>query len=111
MSRKRPDLKRQLALTRARLRGMREISEKLMAGGYTVSGGSAPVVVPVRDFDKPAKFVQCWAVGRGFAAVTQALDEDGQVWERVSLIEKDTSTGKKTLTSSWWERVDMTRKG
>jgi hypothetical protein len=55
----------------------------------------------------PAHFIQCWAVGRGYSAVTQALDSEGQVWERHSVIEK--TDGVSRLKDSWWEALDMKR--
>ena len=49
------------------------------------------------------RFVQCWAVsGR---PVTQALDESGQVWERIW--RKATATEPET---SWWEPLNMERR-
>ena len=51
----------------------------------------------------PPRFIQCWAVsGR---PVTQALDESGQVWERVW--RKATATEPET---SWWEPLNMERR-
>lgn len=58
-----------------------------------------------RKAGTPAPFVQCWAVSRGYSSITQALDADGQVWERVSQLEN------KVLVDSWWEPLTMTRKG
>ena len=60
--------------------------------------------LPPRMPGQPARFVLCWAVNRGFSGITQALDQEGQVWERVSLLEN------KVLIDSWWEPVNMTRK-
>ena len=96
-----------LRIARAELRGMRHV---IASGEFTVSGG-APVAVPIPDSGRPPRFIQCWAVGRGYAAVTQALDELGQVWERVSILEKDSSTNAKVLKESYWIKLDMTRKG
>ncbi len=60
-------------------------------------------IAPATPHAGPPRFVQCWAVhGR---PVTQALDESGQVWERVYRKAPDT-----TPAESWWERLDMTRK-
>ena len=51
----------------------------------------------------PPRFIQGWAVsGR---PVTQALDESGQVWERVW--RKATATEPET---SWWEPLNMERR-
>ena len=51
----------------------------------------------------PPQFIQCWAVsGR---PVTQALDSEGQVWERIW--RKATAT---TSEESWWEPLSMERR-
>lgn len=57
----------------------------------------------------PAKFVQCWPINRGgYNSITQALDEDGRVWERVSKVES--VNGVKTLVDSWWIPLSMDRR-
>ena len=58
----------------------------------------------IRVVGQPARFISAWAVNRGYSGITQALDEDGQVWERVSHLEN------KVLIDSWWEPLPMTRK-
>ena len=55
----------------------------------------------------PSQFIQCWAVGRGYSGVTQALDSAGQVWERVSVMEKVGTVN--TLKDSWWIPLSMRR--
>lgn len=60
-------------------------------------------VLPARREPPTGKFVQCWAVhGR---PVTQALDDQGQVWERV--YRKPTET---TPAESWWEPLGLERR-
>ena len=83
----------ELAIARAKNRAYRD--------ALTGTKGS---LIPSRPDGQPARFVQCWAVSRGYSSITQALDEDGQVWERVSLLEN------KILVDAWWEPVSMTRK-
>lgn len=61
----------------------------------------------------PPQFLQCWAVNRGFAGVTQALDSAGQVWERVSLMEEvlnEDGKKQKRLKESWWAPISMQRR-
>ncbi len=60
----------------------------------------------------PAQFIQCWAVGRGYSGITQALDSAGQVWERVSLMGESQQDGvkRKFLKESWWEPLSMERR-
>lgn len=67
----------------------------------------------VRGQGEPARFIQGWVVPRGLASVTQALDEDGVVWERHVLLEDEMVEGKtvKVIKESWWEPLAMTRKG
>lgn len=89
-----PSLRQQLRVAQAKLKV------------YRTTVGTE--VVQVRALGQPAKFVQAWPVQRGYSSVTQALDEDGQVWERISVVEN--VNGKKTLKASWWEPLDMTRK-
>lgn len=55
------------------------------------------------------QFVQCWAVGRGAASVVQALDDRGQVWERVVDLFAGES-GRKEIRGAWWIKLDMTRR-
>ena len=83
---------RQLAIARAKNRAYREAIQHREYRGKFVAGADQP------------RFIQCWAVSRGYSSITQALDEDGQVWERVSLLEN------KILVDAWWEPVSMTRK-
>ena len=68
---------------------------------------SAPT--PARR-DGPAKFIQGWVVPRGYASVTQALDEDGQVWERVIQLSPKEPGKRQEVMDSWWEKIGMTRK-
>lgn len=86
--------KAQAAIYRAQLRA---IYRALAA----LPSKPAPVT---RKAGSPAPFVQCWAVSRGYSSITQALDADGQVWERVSRLEN------KVLVDSWWEPIPMTRR-
>jgi len=60
--------------------------------------------------DGPAKFIQGWVVPRGYASVTQALDEDGQVWERVIQLSPKEPGKRQEVMDSWWEKIGMTRK-
>ena len=106
---------------KARPRKKRTPREQLLVARATVAAYRQALKAPaveatptavappmLRAAGAPARFVQCWAVGRGYSGITQALDEDGQVWERVSVIEN--VAGTKTLKESWWEKLDMTRK-
>ena len=60
----------------------------------------------------PPQFIQCWAVGRGYSGVTQALDSAGQVWERVSLMGEIEVEGKKVkvVKDSYWLPLSMQRR-
>lgn len=93
------DPDRKLAIARAQLKVYRQ-AVRVPAG----------VEVPgiLRDPGAPARFVHAWTVQRGYTGITQALDEDGQVWERVIIIEN--IAGRKTAKDSWWEPIPMTRK-
>ncbi len=52
----------------------------------------------------PARFVHCWAVyGR---PVTQALDEDGQVWELHTVMDGAT----KKVAEQFWTPLGMERR-
>ena len=87
-------LKAQRDIARAQLRAIHKALAEIPS--------AAPV--HVRKKGEAARFVHCWPVSRGYFQTTQALDEDGQVWERVSLLEN------KVLVDSWWEPIPMTRK-
>ena len=65
-----------------------------------------------RPTNGPARFIQCWSVNRGVASVTQALDEEGVVWERRLLLEDQVIEGQKVkrVKESWWEKVSMERR-
>ncbi len=92
-ARRRPTAKDQLRAARARIRGLR------------VEVGLMTHVASLRPEPQPTtgRFVQCWAVsGR---PVTQALDDTGQVWERVW--RKATAT---TPEESFWEPLNMERR-
>jgi len=60
----------------------------------------------------PPQFIMCWAVGRGYSGVTQALDSAGQVWERRTLMEEVLVDGKKVKEAkdSWWFPIPMDHK-
>ena len=88
-------LARRLAVAKAQIAAFRSIVALIGTG-------------PSRAASSPTRFVQCWPVTRGYSAVTQALDAEGHVWERVSRLE--TVGGKKTLAESWWEPLDMRRR-
>jgi hypothetical protein len=78
----------QLAVMRTRLRAARRELEVISAR---------------REPHPTGRFIQCWAVsGR---PVTQALDDQGQVWERVW--RKATAT---TPEESFWEPISMERR-
>ena len=57
----------------------------------------------------PPQFLQCWAVGRGYSGVTQALDASGQVWERWTKGSKS-STGQFEIEESYWYPLPMERR-
>jgi hypothetical protein len=87
--------RRRKTSTQERLRILQTVMRALRKHG---SNGGA-----VQPQAGPPKFIHCWAVsGR---PVTQALDSEGQVWERVW--RKATET---TPEESWWERIGMERR-
>jgi len=94
-----------LRIERAKVRALKSVK-------VTIDGGGATHFE--RKLGEPARFVQCWPVQRGgYSAVTQALDEDGQVWERVTLMgPEEVVEGKKVkrVQESYWIRISMTRK-
>ena len=97
-----PTPREQLLVARARLRAVAQVLRSLPARAEP-----APAVSE-RPAGAEARYVQCWTVARGYSGVTQALDEDGVVWERHSRIEK--VDGASRLIESWWEPLDMTRR-
>ena len=101
--RKKADPRLALTIARAQLRAVRTAVGHLSASQVEYHG-AGPEIVP--------KFIQCWAVNRGYASVTQALDSAGKVWERVSLMEEKMVGDKKikVLGASWWVPVAMERR-
>lgn len=92
-------VRRELLIARSQLAAIERVFSRWVAG-------------PIKTLPTgPAPFVQCWSVTRGYASVTQALDRDGQVWERVTEIKKDDVTGQKTAGESWWFPISMERRG
>ncbi|HUO64977.1 MAG TPA: hypothetical protein VMT97_14785 [Terriglobales bacterium] len=106
---KKKDLKTELRVARAQLRGLLKGLESLAVDPYTPKGDfNLKATVTPQVFHAPSKFIQCWAVTRGYASITQALDSEGQVWERVMVVE--TVGTSKQVTDSWWEPLSMDRR-
>ena len=108
-TRKKKDLKTELRVARAQLRGLLKGLESLAVDPHTPKGDfNLKATVTPQVFHAPPKFIQCWAVTRGYASITQALDSEGQVWERVMVVE--TVGTAKQVTDSWWEPLSMDRR-
>lgn len=96
--RRKPTTKHQLAIVRAQLRAYRESLGRLVNADFDLKASATSI-----PYDGPPKFIQCWAVsGR---PVTQALDSEGQVWERIWRKATDTMPEE-----SWWEPLSMERR-
>lgn len=109
---KKRDTTHQLAIARAQLRAITRALASISR--QPISPQAAPSVGTISTVavDGYPRFVQAWSVSRGYYGVTQALDTEGQVWERVCEVEKVIKDGKKVkvLGDSYWCRVPMTRK-
>jgi hypothetical protein len=105
---KRPKTTRErLLIAQAQLRGVKKLSAAMLEA---TSRMTRPMLTVEARRDGPAKFIQGWVVPRGYASVTQALDEDGQVWERVIQLSPKEPGKRQEVMDSWWEKIGMTRK-
>lgn len=95
----------QLAIAKGQLRAV----SKVLAALPTSS--RSPRVV-VAQPEPSGRFIQCWAVYRRGASITQALDDYGQVWElRTDLAPKvEGQKGAREVLSSWWEKITMDKR-
>jgi hypothetical protein len=103
MNKKKTSDKLALRIARAKLQAIRSV----MQGSMDKMTANAFNLKSHVDFGPP-KFIQAWAVNRGYTGITQALDSEGIIWERVTQGHKVQNVW--ITDASWWVPLSMERR-